>query len=319
MLELNGLTVETDMLTLLQDLKIDLNAKGIELLHTIKPVNDNIMISCPAHKGGQERKPSCGVLAKPMHNQPAGTVHCFTCGYTADLTSFISYCFGIGDGGLYGNNWIKQKYNTTIQQNRNFSLSLDRTPTHTEYVTIPDHILDQYAYTHDYVKHRGISDEVIELFDIGYDPENNCITFPVKDLRGNVKFIQTRQIEYKMYNIPSGIKKTDFLFGGYEVIQGKYKEVWIVESIFNALTCWTYGIPAVALLGTGGGNQYRLLEQLPVRTYVLALDNDVAGREGSKKIKTYVRYKFFKQVLYTDGRDINELGALVKNLEIKNL
>ena len=52
MLELNGLTVETDMLTLLQDLKIDLNAKGIELLHTIKPVNDNIMISCPAHKGG---------------------------------------------------------------------------------------------------------------------------------------------------------------------------------------------------------------------------------------------------------------------------
>ena len=122
-----------------------------------------------------------------------------------------------------------------------------------------------------------------------------------------------------MYNIPSGIKKTDFLFGGYEVIQGKYKEVWIVESIFNALTCWTYGIPAVALLGTGGGNQYRLLEQLPVRTYVLALDNDVAGREGSKKIKTYVRYKFFKQVLYTDGRDINELGALVKNLEIKNL
>ena len=56
-----------------------------------------------------------------------------------------------------------------------------------------------------------------------------------------------------------------------------------------------------------------------MRTYVLALDNDVAGREGSKKIKTYVRYKFFKQVLYTDGRDINELGALVKNLEIKNL
>ena len=56
-----------------------------------------------------------------------------------------------------------------------------------------------------------------------------------------------------------------------------------------------------------------------MRTYVLALDNDVAGREGSKKIKTYVRYKFFKQVLYTDHRDINELGALVKNLEIKNL
>ena len=30
MLELNGLTVETDMLTLLQDLKLDLNSKGIE-------------------------------------------------------------------------------------------------------------------------------------------------------------------------------------------------------------------------------------------------------------------------------------------------
>lgn len=319
MLELNGLTVETDMLTLLQDLKLDLNSRGIELLHTIKPVNDNIMISCPSHKGGQEKKPSCGVLTKQLHDQPAGTVHCFTCGYTSSLTSFISYCFGIGDGGLFGNNWIKQKYKTTIQQNRNFSLSLDRTPTYTEYITIPDHILDQYAYTHDYVKCRGISDKIIELFDIGYDPINNCITFPVKDLMGNVKFIQTRQIDYKMYNIPAGIKKTDFLFGGYEVIRGNYKEVWIVESIFNALTCWTYGIPAVALLGTGGGNQYKLLEQLPARTYVLALDNDTAGREGCKKIINYVKYKFFKQVLYPDHRDINELGALVQNLQIKNL
>ena len=95
--------------------------------------------------------------------------------------------------------------------------------------------------------------------------------------------------------------------------------MWIVESIFNALTCWTYGIPAVALLGTGGGNQYKLLQQLPARTYVLALDNDTAGREGCKKIINNVKYKFFKQVVYPDHRDINELGALVQNLTIKNL
>lgn len=327
MFKTNGLSVDVDGLTLLNDLQQDLQLNNIQLLHSIKPVNNNIMISCPAHKDGQERKPSCGISLVDTYTNgkiiSAGTVHCFTCGYTADLTNFISFCFGYKDGGLYGNNWLKTKYKTTLLETpRNLQLNIDRTKLIEKYPTIPDTILDNYAYYCKYLADRGISKEICNKFDIGCDPVEMCVTFPIKDLHGNIKFIQTRSINNKFYFIPAGIKKTDFLFGGYECIIGNYRTVWIVESVFNALTLWELGIPAVALLGTGGGQQYNLLQQLPAREFVIALDNDAAGYEGTQKIiRKLNKTKILKILQYNsnDKRDINEMGNAVLNLTLQNI
>lgn len=327
MFTVNGLSVDVDGMTLLTDLQQDLNVNGIQLLHSIKPVNDNIMISCPAHKSGQERKPSCGVsLVNSYENgklTPAGTVHCFTCGYTSDLANFISFCFGYQDGGLYGNNWLKSKYRTTLTETtRTLDLNINRTNTISTYPTIPNSVLNSYAYYCKYLADRGIDKEICNKFGIGCSPTEMLITLPVKDLKGDVKFIQTRNINSKFYKIPPGIKKTDFLFGGYECITGNYKVVWIVESIFNALTLWQLGIPAVALLGTGGGKQYELLKKLPAREYVIALDNDEAGREGTAKIIQKLNNTKLLKVLqysYNDTRDINDLGSEVLSLPLKNI
>jgi hypothetical protein len=327
MFKTNGLCVDVDGLTLLNDLQQDLQLNNIQLLHSIKPVNDNIMISCPSHKDGQERKPSCGMSLVDTRASgkiiPAGTVHCFTCGYTADLTSFISFCFGYRDGGLYGNNWLKTKYRTTLLETpRDLQLNIDRSKPVEKYPTIPDTILDNYAYYCKYLADRGISKEVCNKFSIGCNPEDMTITLPVKDLKGNIKFIQTRNIYSKFYFIPAGIKKTDFIFGGYECIIGNYKSVWIVESIFNALTLWELGIPAVALLGTGGGQQYNLLKMLPTREFIIALDNDTAGIEGTYKIiRKLNTTKVLKILQYNsnDKRDINDLGAEVLSLPLKNI
>lgn len=327
MFKVNGLSVDVDGITLLTDLQQDLNMNGIQLLHSIKPVNDNIMISCPSHKSGQERKPSCGVSLIDSYANgkltPAGTVHCFTCGYTADLTSFISFCFGYNDGGLYGNNWIKSKYRTTlIEPTRTLDINITRDNALIGYQTIPNSILDNYSYYCKYLADRGIDKEICAKFNIGCSPTEMIITLPVKDLKGDVKFIQTRSINSKFYMIPPGIRKTDFLFGGYECIIENSKIVWIVESIFNALTLWQLGIPAVALLGTGGGKQYDLLKRLPAREYVIALDNDDAGRKGTDKIIQKLHNTKLLKVLqykYDDTRDINDLGSDVLSLAIKNI
>lgn len=52
---------------------------GILYLRTIKRTGNNIMVTCPFHKGGQERKPSCGIRITPDDFSSIGTVHCFTC------------------------------------------------------------------------------------------------------------------------------------------------------------------------------------------------------------------------------------------------
>lgn len=322
MIKVNGMEIEVTVLQLLLDLQASLQANGISMLHSIKPVAENVMISCPSHKDGQEKKPSCGVSINDTYSGdrviPAGTVHCFSCGYTASITEMISLCFGYTDGGRFGNKWVKANYRTNVERVRSCQLEIGRQKTAIKKQIIPDSILDSYRYVVPYMYKRGLTDEIIDLFDIGYDKANRCITIPVRNLKGQVEWIQTRSIDYKKYEIPSGIVKTDYLLGAYECLNHKNaRDVYITESPFNMLTLWTLGLKSVCLFGTGGGNQYKLLRTLPFRHYILALDNDEAGIKGTERlIKQLGQSKLLSKTQYTDTRDINDLGA--EFLSLKN-
>lgn len=322
MFNVNGLEINVDGMTLLNDLKLSLAQNGINLLHTIKPGINNIQFSCPSHKGGQEHSPSCGMSTVTTYKEgkeyPAGTVHCFTCGYTATLNEFISYCFGYQDGGLFGNKWLKANYQITLgQKKRHFQLNFNTQQKKEELPTIPDEILDQYRVYDQYMYDRGLTDDIIELFDVGYDIENRQITFPICNLKGEPKWILRRNIDNKFYKIPSEINKTDYLFGASECIKINAKKVFIVESVFNALTLWKFNMPAIALLGVGGGNQYNMLKRLSVRHYVLALDPDEAGEHGMKRLAKELDNKLISKLQYIEpNKDINDLQDEVLNLKI---
>ena len=325
MINVNGMEIDTTYQQLLIDLKGSLMCNGIFLLNDIKPTGDNIMITCPIHKDGHEHKPSCGVSIVPKYQgskiiEP-GTVHCFTCGYTAPLTSFISNCFGYKDGGIFGNKWIKAQYNTGLTvKTRKVELNLSRQPiTRGELPNVPEEVLQGYRFTVNYMYSRGLTDDIIEQFDIGYDRKDDCVTIPVPNLKGEVKWLQRRSIIGKRYYIPSGINKTDYLLGASEVLRLKlYKQpVYIVESPFNMLTLWKLGLPAICIFGTGGGNQYKMLNKLPIRHYIIALDPDEAGKKGSRKLLHNLgKTKLLSKVNYIDQRDINELDTEFKNLKI---
>lgn len=188
MIKINGFELNITYLQLLNDLKQSLLQNGIYLLNDIKPTGENIMITCPVHKNGQEHKPSCGlsIIDKYKGDKliPAGTVHCFTCNYTATLTEFISNCFGYQDAGLFGNKWIKAQYNVALTaKTRHVDLNLSRgTITREELPNVPQDVLEGYRYTVDYMYKRGLTDDIIEQFDIGYDRKDDCITIPVPDL-----------------------------------------------------------------------------------------------------------------------------------------
>ena len=158
-------------------------------------------------------------------------------------------------------------------------------------------------------------------FDVGFDPESECITFPIKDIHGNILFIAKRSVNTKWYHYPMGVDKP--LYGIYELnkFYPNTKSVIICESMINCLTCWTYGQPALALNGTGSYNQIRQLSKLPYREYILGLDPDNAGRMGSEKIINNLKTKkLLKQLVIPEGKDINDLTKEeFKALEIKNI
>lgn len=151
----------------------------------------------------------------------------------------------------------------------------------------------------------------------GYDRKRDCITFPVRDKNGNCLFIARRAINYKYFNYPHSVEKP--VYGIYELYQLKKfpKEIYICESMIDAITLWTHRKYAVALNGLGTNYQFEQLNKLPCRKYILAMDNDAAGWKGRYRIKDNIKNKLITDaILPTNRKDINECAwSEIENLK----
>ena len=322
MFEVKGVPILADELEILTELKNQVYEKrGIDILHKMKRSGDNIMICCPIHNDGQEKRPSCGISTVRHGDKPAGTVHCFACGYVDSLDGMIAKCLGYEDTS-YGTKWLMDNFVSGEFYERPSLISdLSRnTAVRTRNNFITEQELSTYRFTHSYVYQRKLTDEIIEKYDIGYQkdfrfeyedngvkkylPPQEVITFPVRDSNGNCLFISRRSIYGKTFFLPRDITKP--VYGIYELPKD-CKEVIICESVFNALTCVAYGRPAVALFGTGDKEQADILNRLPIRKYILALDPDEAGEKGCKKLRQALKHKMLGKLILPKGKDINDL------------
>ena len=152
---------------------------------------------------------------------------------------------------------------------------------------------------------RGLTEEIIEKYDIGYDKYNDCVTFPVRDMNGTCIFLAKRSVKSKFFVLPSGRNKP--LYGVYELNYNK-PDIYICESFFNALTLIKWGYNAIALMGTGSNYQYDLINSLPFRAIHLCLDGDTAGRIGAKKLLQEIGFhKIVYNHILPEGKDVNDL------------
>lgn len=316
MIKVGNAIITASVYDIVQILKQELNLRGIMLLNKIVPGTNNIQVTCPIHSNGQERKPSCGISTVARKSVDAGTVHCFTCGYRASLPEFISACFGRNDRGEFGKNWLIKKFvSVQVTQRPDLSLDFDRKRAQVEQFNyISEEELDSYRYTHPYLYQRGMTDEIIEEFDLGYDANFKLpgttniletVTFPVRDINGNTLFIARRAINQKLFYYPESVDKP--IYGIYE-LDKTANEVIVCESMFNALSCRVFGRQSIALLGLGTESQYKQLEQLPCRKLIIGLDPDNAGRSAGQRLKKRLQHKKIISFLdIPEGKDLNDL------------
>ena len=268
---------------------------------------DNIMVSCPYHKGGQERRPSAGIL------KTDGTFHCFTCGETHSLQEVISYCFGHTDDivGGFGWEWLLKNFLTvSVEERKAVELDFSRNKSYQQSVDkyVDNSELDKYREYHPYMWERKMTPDVVEIFDVGYDRDSKCITFPVRNIMGNCLFVARRSVVSKFFNYPSGTEKP--VYGLYELscLDTYPKEIIICESMIDAITCWVYGKYAVALNGLGNDLQFAQLNKMPCRKFILATDNDEAGQKARKRLRTHIKNKLITEYVFPKGKkDINDL------------
>lgn len=305
MIILNNKVINASVLNILTELQSQLKLNGIDKLRTIKVTGNNAQIPCPIHSNGKEKKPSAGVVLDNAGKADAGTCHCFTCGYVATLSEFVSNCFGYDDAGRTGTRWLLENFsNDDIRQRKSLNFKTRQKNGPITYVSEQE--LDQYRYYHDYMYKRKLTDEIISLFDVGYDKKTDCLTFPVNDVDGNCVFIARRSVKGKFFNYPTDAVKPVY---GLDKIPKEAKSVVICESIINALTCWVYGEYAVALLGTGTEEQYEILKKSHIRKFVLGFDGDSAGDRACIRFKKALGNKaLITKLSIPRNKDINDLS-----------
>ena len=295
---INNVQFNVELMDILQELISQLRANDIQLIQKYKDGPTHIQICCPYHNNGQERRPSAGLRKED------GVFHCFVCGEVHSLQEVISHCFGYTDDivGKFGWQWLLKNFATVhVEERKGVRLDFGRDRTVGNNIVdkqiVTEEELDKYRYIHPYMYERGLTDEVIELFDIGYDRDTQCLTFPVRDINGNCLFIARRSVKTKFFNYPEGVEKP--LYGLYELYRfseidyGDFvawenifpDEVIVCESMLDALSFWTVNKPAVALNGLGNDLQFKQLRELPCRKIILATDMDERGQIARKRIK----------------------------------
>lgn len=320
-----GVPIVATVEQVLNDIKLQLYGTG--LLRDMNNTGSDIMITCPFHKNGRENSPSCGVLLREKvvrdKKYEAGTAHCYTCGYTASLPQFVADVLGLKDS-VAGFKWLVGRYTYSTNDREPLQLNLYRGQEQKasymdeEEVERYSRELMQSADALSYLHKRKLDYEVIEAYKLGYDPADRTVLFPVRDMKGQIAFYKGRSLAGKHFYNAKEIDKTSHVFGLYELCNGFTKRqatahstIWITESEIDALSLISQGEYAVAIMGSHiSEEQCRELEKSPFRKFILALDNDEAGRKGCAQIKRELipkGFRFTNLKWRTDLKDINDL------------
>lgn len=308
--------------------------ESMGLIRLNRPMGDWYSVYCPLHNFGNEKKPSCGVLLRDQYRNgrimKASTLHCFSCNRTTSLQDALTEILKRKQISKSGLDWLKENIPDFDGEATEFDylipLELSQALQSTYAVNylqsqinkqtgnyVTEQELASYRMTVPYMYERGLTDEIIEKYDIGYDanfiPPGRkkpmpCITFPVKDINGNTLFLCRRSIQGKFFHYPQGVEKS--VYGLYELPKG-VKSVLVCESCFNALRAISYGYNAVALLGTGTSYEIDQLKRLGVQEFVLCLDGDEAGQRGTEKLKRALsRVAIVWTVHMPPDKDVND-------------
>lgn len=332
---INDVLFNCELEDILTELVSQLRANDIQLINKRKDGPTHIQICCPYHSNGMERRPSAGIRKED------GIFHCFACNEVHTLPEVISHCFGHTDDviGSFGWQWLLKNFATVqIEERKDVSLDFSRHSTNSSLVIsnrsssgacdrsnlfVTEQELDKYRYFHPYMYKRGLTDDIIELFDIGYDKDTECITFPVRDINGNTLFVARRSVKSKFFNYPKHVTKP--LYGLYEYYsmfsdgkQSRFNswisinhdgnEIIVCESMLDALSFWTVGKYAVALNGVESELQVQQLKELPCRKIILATDSDEKGMLARQRLRKKIgNRKLITEYMFPEGRkDANE-------------
>lgn len=292
---------------------------GVDYFMRRDPTPNDIVVQCPRydyHGGRAERTPSCFI------SREDGLVHCFGCEYKTTVVGMIKDLLELKDV-VEALQWIRKRFSSPAPAQRKSLLS-SNTQRDVSKCFIPEEALLQYNYDHPYMFKRKLTPEAIDWFSIGYDPERDALTIPMRDIDGNISFIKKRPLRggFGKYLIEEGADKREILFGMFMVKRclSRVDKIYISEGEIDVLSWYCVEKYGVGLQGSEIFPEQvkQLIRVARGKEIVLALDNDTAGAKAKKAcIEALLPYFRLSEIVYPgpnykDPNDLLKAGLLDK-------
>lgn len=249
---------------------------------------------------------------------------CFSCGNGGDIFDLIGAVENITEplaqlqraGELFGIEITGGVAQNQPKTERGTDMNI-----HTDTYTQTDTENDYMSYYREcqnrleeenYFTERGISQEVVNRFWLGYDPNFTQYTYgtPWKAV-----IIPTSRYSYVARNTDPNTGDRYRKVGStvpfnYKALANAKKPIFITEGEIDALSIIEVGGEAVGLgSATNIDNFIKYVKQCkPAHPFILALDNDEAGRDATKKLAKALEelgVSFYRVDLYSGLKDAN--------------
>ena len=245
-----------------------------------------------------------------MHYYQKGkSVKCFSCEKSYDIFGLIGIHNNLNNFpeafkkacDMYDVSWGKRAFLTTNVSTFEFSFgngvtddtivdlatdhfdggeSSDKEFDYSNYIIGCKRNIDETNYLLD----RGLSHEIIDRFNIGYDTNKSVIVIPYNT--ENSYYITRSTIQKEFRKPPTEEAGPEPVFNRDALYNQDKSPVFVTEGIIDALSIIEVGGEAIALNGTTHNKILEQHKKKPIENIlVLSLDNDEAGKRASVEIK----------------------------------
>lgn len=236
---------------------------------------------CPVHG---DSRPSASV------NMVKRVWYCYTCGARGGVT---------GEDALVEPDYEEMKawFEQKMEQGRVYPESwlsrFDAGPPHPYWV-------------------ERVGEAAARRFRLGYDPEQDAATYPLRDPSDQVLGVVRRSLREDRsgpkYLYPAGVDVGRLLFNYSPDLR---PSVVLVEGAVDAIACWNVGVDAFAIYGSHlSADQVLLIDRVDPEVIYTAYDNDDAGYKAYLETKDAFRHRRVVRITWGRawGKDVAELS-----------
>ena len=292
---------------------------------------------CPSCRSGEGRK-GTGAFSIDEKKQEWT---CFSCNNHGDIFNLVEYTQGLHDfkdqysyiANYYG---ISQEYKRPGAEKKETPKAIVREvvkevkaaePTEEEKKEIQareKYINDcnLFAAATDYFNNRGLTDNTIDNFKLGYDTEKNMVIIPyntdnsyyikrfVDNRSDGLRYIKIPGVQEPIFN-QNDIFNKDIIF----ITEGQIDALSIIQELNNNK------VGAIAIGGTGKNKLLNLLKDYNLKCkFIVTMDNDEPGEKAAEGLINDLKdlgllcvKAVFNYSKYAKNKDCNDL--LISNVE----